>query len=118
MSAVHRVLIVVLVLSSSAAMAAGLGFLSKGPAAKFNDADHDLFRGALGRALATDAVGTPVAWKNPQTQASGEITPQKTFEDAGAPCRTLRVVSRYGTLESDGVYTMCKRQGRWQLKVS
>jgi surface antigen len=118
MSAIRRALFVVLLVASTAAAAAGLGFLGKGPAAKFNDADHDLFRGALGKALATDTIGTPVKWKNPDTAASGEITPQKTFEDGGAPCRTLRVVSRYGTLESDGVYSLCKRQGRWQLKAS
>ena len=118
MSAVRRILFVVLLVASTVATASGLGFLSRGPAAKFNDADHDLFRGALGKALATDTIGTPVKWNNPNTSASGEITPQKAFEDGGAPCRTLRVVSRYGTLESNGVYTLCQRQGRWQLKVN
>jgi surface antigen len=100
------------------AHASGLAFMGRGPMAKFSKEDHDLFRGALNRALTTDKLDQAIAWNNPKTPAKGSITPHKIHERDGAPCRTLRVVNEYQTLQSDGVYTLCKRDGSWKLATS
>ena len=108
-------LVACLALAAPLAHASGLGFMGRGPMAKFSQEDHDLFRGALGRALAADKLDEAVDWNNPKSPAKGSITPQKVYERNGAPCRTLRVVNQYKDLSSDGVYSLCKRDGRWQM---
>ena len=112
------VFVVCLALAAPLAHAQGLGFMGRGPMAKFSKEDHDLFRGALGRALETDKLDQTISWNNPKTPAKGSITPQKVYERDGAPCRTLRVVNEYQTLKSDGVYSLCKRDGRWKMASS
>ena len=112
------VFIACLALAAPLAHAAGLGFMGRGPMAKFSQEDHDIFRGALGRALATDKLDQAITWNNPKSPAKGSITPQKVYERGGAPCRTLRVVNEYQTLQSDGVYSLCKRDGRWKMASS
>ena len=111
-------LLACLALAAPVVHAQGLGFMGRGPMAKFSQEDHDLFRGALGRALATDKLDQSISWNNPKTPAKGSITPQKVYERDGAPCRTLRVVNEYQTLHSDGVYSLCKRDGRWMMASS
>ena len=111
----HVALVACLALAAPLAHAAGLGFMGRGPMAKFSQEDHDQFRGALGRALSTDKLNEAVSWSNPKSPAKGSITPQKSFERDGLPCRTLRVVNEYSDLRSDGVYSMCKRDGRWSM---
>jgi len=100
------------------AHASGLGFMGRGPMAKFSQEDHDLFRGALGRALSSDKLDQAIDWNNPKSPAKGSITPQKTYEKDGVPCRTVRVVNEYRDLRSDGVYSLCRRDGRWKLATS
>ena len=95
--------------------ASGLGFLSRGPMSRFNDADMKLLNGALGQALQAPAAGTTVDWLNEKSGASGSITPQRLFENGGVPCRELKIVNRHRQLESSGVYTLCRREGRWKL---
>jgi surface antigen len=104
-----------LMLAAPLAHPAGLGFMGRAPMAKFSPEDHDLFRGALGRALSSAKPDETVQWRNPKSPAKGSITPQKVYERDGMPCRTLRVVNEYQSLRSDGVYAMCRRDGRWQL---
>jgi surface antigen len=97
--------------------AAGLGFMSKGPMAKFNEADMKLLNAALAEAQKARETGTPIEWANEKTGASGTVTPMRLFEEAGRPCRDLRVVNRHKQLESSGVYTMCQQKdGRWAFK--
>lgn len=95
--------------------AAGLGFIGQGPMARFNQADMKLFNGALDQALKAPQPGTPVAWANERTSASGTVTPERLFEDKGQPCRELRIVNRHRQLEASGVFTMCRGEGGWKL---
>lgn len=106
-----------LLLAAGTASAAGLGFMSKGPMAKFNEADIKLLEGALAKAREAKETGTPVEWANEKTGASGSVTPLKIFDEAGRPCRDLKVVNRHKQLEASGMYTMCRQQnGRWTFK--
>lgn len=95
--------------------ASGLGFLSRGPMSRFNDADMKLLNSALGQALQAPADGTTFAWANEKSGASGSVTPQRLFEDSGVPCRELKVVNRHRQLEASGAYTRYRREGRWKL---
>jgi surface antigen len=115
MSTCRVALVACLALVPHLTHASGLGFMGRGPMAKFSQDDHDLFRGALGKALATDKLNEAVNWSNPKSPAKGTITPQQNFERDGLPCRTVRVVNQYSDLRSDGVYSLCKRDGRWTL---
>jgi len=104
-----------LLTGSGMAAAAGFGFLAESPMGRFNEDDLKLMNGAIERALAAAELGTPVGWANERTASSGEVTPQKAFENRGRPCRDLRVVNRHRRLESAGVYTMCREDGQWTL---
>jgi surface antigen len=103
------------VTGAGAVQAAGLGFMSKGPMAHFNEADMKLLDQALDRALAAAETGTAIDWSNAATGASGAITPLRAFEQGGRPCREVKVVNRHRQLESSGVYTLCRSEGRWTL---
>lgn len=108
---------IALVLFAGASAAAGLGFMSKGPMAKFNEADMKLLNAALDQARNAKEPGTPVAWANEKTGSSGEVTPVRLFDEGGRPCRDLKVVNRHKQLEASGVYTMCQQKdGRWVSK--
>ncbi len=102
--------------AAGAAAATGLGFLAKGPMAKFNDADMKLLNSALEQALTAEQPGAPIEWRNEKSGASGVITPERLFEDSGRPCRELRIVNRHRQVQASGVYTMCLRNGRWEFK--
>jgi surface antigen len=104
-----------LLATSGGAAAAGFGFLSETPLARFNVDDVKLMNGAIDRALAAGEVGTPVRWTGDGTRSSGEVTVQRAFESQGQACRDLRVVNRHRQLESAGVYTLCREGGAWRI---
>jgi surface antigen len=102
---------------AATAQASGLGFMSKGPMARFNDADMKLLNGAIEQARSAKDLGTAVEWANDKSGSSGSVTPVRAFEEGGLACRDLRVVNRHKQLESAGVYAMCQRKdGTWQWK--
>jgi surface antigen len=104
-------------LVAGSVFAAGLGFMSKGPMARFNAADMTLFNDALARAQAAPQPGTAIDWANEKTGSAGSVTPLRLFEDGGLPCRELKIVNRHQTMEESGVYTMCRQQdGRWMFR--
>jgi surface antigen len=100
---------------ATTAQASGLGFMARGPMARFNSADMKLLNGAVEQARSAPELGTPVEWANDQSGSSGSVTPVRTFEERGMTCRDLRVVNRHRQLESSGVFAMCQRKdGTWQ----
>lgn len=103
------------VVLAAPAAASNLGFLARGPMSRFNDADMKLLNEAVSQALKAKDVGVANEWRNDKSGASGSITPQRAFDERGAPCRELKVVNRHRQLESSGVYTLCRRDGRWKL---
>jgi surface antigen len=102
-------------LFAGAAGAAGFGFLSDTPLARFDAEDLRLMNGAIEQALSSPATGSPVRWANERTASSGEVTAQRDFDRQGRPCRDLRVVNRHRRLESAGVFTLCRDNGQWTL---
>lgn len=100
---------------TATAQASGLGFMARGPMARFNNADMKLLNDAIEQARSAKEMGTAVEWANDQTGSSGSVTPVRQFEQGGLPCRDLRVVNRHRQLESSGVSAMCQRKdGTWQ----
>jgi surface antigen len=109
-------MLVASLLVATNASAANLGFLARGPMARFNDADMQKLRAAVGEALEAKETGTEVGWSNEKTGASGEITPLRIFDSKKRPCRELKVVNRHKQLQASGVYTLCRQDGRWRLE--
>ena len=107
-------LVAVLAVGTASAQV-GLGFLAETPLGRFNADDLKQMNEAIEKALAAPDTGTPVRWANASTSSSGEVTPQRAFENQGRPCRDLRVINRHRTLESSGNYTLCRENGRWSL---
>ncbi|MCU0938314.1 MAG: RT0821/Lpp0805 family surface protein [Burkholderiaceae bacterium] len=100
---------------AATAQASGLGFMARGPMARFNSADMKLLNDAIEQARSAPEMGTPVDWANDKTGSSGSVTPVRVFEERGQTCRDLRVVNRHRQLESTGVFAMCQRKdGTWQ----
>jgi hypothetical protein len=105
-----------LLLASGSALANNLKFLGQAPISRYDDADMDLLRGALGKALTSDTMEVAFEFANPKTGASGSITPLRTLTQGGLPCRELRGVLRHPrTATADAIYMLCKREGRWKL---
>mgnify|MGYP001585241572 CR=1 FL=1 len=100
---------------AATAQASGLGFMARGPMARFNNADMKLLNDAIEQARSAKDIGTAVEWANDKTGSSGSVTPVREFEERGLTCRDLRVVNRHRQLESSGVFAMCQRKdGTWQ----
>ncbi len=105
-----------LLLAAGSVSASNLNFLGRGPLSRYNDADMDLLRGALGQALTSDKMDVPFEFSNPRTRASGVLTPVRALEQDGAPCREVRAQLRHPQVApSDGIFLLCKREGRWKL---
>lgn len=112
---VLAVVAALLLLPTGGSLASGLSFLGRDAIARFNEQDLDLMRGALGRALRSSDFDRTQPWSNPATGAGGEITPLRAFERGNRPCRELRVKSWHQRVTSEGVYVLCRRDGRWTL---
>jgi len=104
-----------LLVGSGVVAAAGFGFLADSPVGKFNQDDLKLMNGAIDKALTANEIGVQTRWANDRTASSGEVTPQRAFESKGRPCREVKIVNRHKMLESAGLYTMCREDGRWKL---
>jgi surface antigen len=102
---VRRALLAVLGLCAMPAMAV-IG--SNMPYANFTDKDHEIFKKALEGALDKGADGATLEWSNPETKARGQIKPLKTFERAGAPCRTVNIENHAKGLSASAPWTLCK----------
>jgi len=106
-------------LAIGSAHASNLNFLGRGPLSRYNDADMELLRGALGKALTSDKMDVPFEFSNPRTRASGVLTPIRALERDGAPCREVRAQLRHPqATASDGIFLLCKRDGRWKVASS
>jgi hypothetical protein len=103
-------------LASGSALANNLNFLGQAPISRYDETDMDLLRGALGKALTSEAMEVGFDFANPKTGASGSITPLRALTQGGLPCRELRGVLRHPrTATADAIYMLCKRDGRWKL---
>lgn len=86
------------------------------PLSEFNEEDFALFENAHKEALENRADGESVPWNNPDSGASGTITPLKTDQIGGRDCRLLRIVNRAGGRTGDSRFWYCKQpDGQWKI---
>ena len=66
--------------------------------------------------LETSQTGQPTQWVNPDTRNQYTVTPTRTYESAGAPCREYTMRAIVGG-RPDDVYGRACRQpdGSWQV---
>jgi surface antigen len=103
-------------LLSGPAHAQYLSTLATSPISRFNDTDNKLFMATIDQALKEGVDGTAIPWKNDKSPAAGSVTPQRSHESQGMPCRDLLIVNSYRTLKAEGVHTFCRdRTGKWKL---
>ena len=62
-------------------------WLGSEPGKSLDRADRLAQPQATQTALERNTTGTPTTWKNLDTGHTGTVTPVKTFESAGRPCR-------------------------------
>jgi len=75
---------------------------------------NDRYRAA--QAFETSRTGQPTAWVNPDTRNEYSVTPTRTFQSQGAPCREFTMRAVVGG-QPDNVYgTACRQaDGSWQI---
>lgn len=89
------------------------------PAAATEPSPVDLAyaRAAAADALAQDAKGNSVPWRNPQTGVGGNITPLASHDEEGQACRDF--LASYGRAGSQAWLqgSACRSaRGEWQVK--
>ncbi len=82
-----------------------------------NKADVAYHTRAQARALESNRAGTTSTWKNPDSGASGSITPTKTYDRDGQNCREFTQTIRVGGKTQTGYGTACRdSSGDWQIQ--
>ncbi|MEE4184209.1 MAG: RT0821/Lpp0805 family surface protein [Gammaproteobacteria bacterium] len=109
--------LIVALLSSGQAAAAGLYFLTRSPFARFSEADRALFYARAIEALDSASDGQQVTWSNPDSTARGVITPLQTVDDeVYGRCRVVRVTNELKGQRQSGEYKACKAtNGSWRV---
>lgn len=88
-----------------------------GPEAKavLDAADQRAFADAEFRALDSGASGAPVAWRNPGTGHSGEVTPGDSYHVNTRECRGFTSTVNLGGQPQTSRATACKQpDGTWR----
>lgn len=68
------------------------------------------------QALENNKTGASSSWKNPDSGASGTITPTKTYERNGTYCREFSQTINVGGKAEKGYGTACRQpDGSWQI---
>ncbi len=82
-----------------------------------DDVDMALLRQTQQKALETAPSGTSSAWKNPDSGNSGEIMPQRTYQDAsGIYCREFQQTITVGGNTESAHGTACRQpDGTWKI---
>ena len=80
---------------------------------KMDEAD----RIKAGQALESVPTGQRSTWRNPDTGAQYTVTPTKTYETAGAPCRDFTVDATVDGRPEKVSGTACRQpDGNWKTK--
>lgn len=68
------------------------------------------------QALEYNRVGTTSSWKNPDSGASGNITPTRTYDSGGRYCREYNQNIQVGGKTQRGHGTACRNpDGTWEI---
>lgn len=88
------------------------------PIAKFTDKDLSLLQSATRDALNDGADGATVTWRNPDTGASGSLTPLRTTHSEQHECRLMRVINHAKGLSEDSQFWFCQMpDGTWKTGI-
>lgn len=92
---------------------AALGaFLGSAIGKSMDDTDHV----RTTRALETGRTGTATSWRNPDSGNSYTVTPTRTYETAGGPCREFTTVGDIGGRSQTVYGTACRQpDGSWKM---
>ena len=111
-----RGLLLLVLVAAVPALAQNVLFMKDAPYAHFTEEDHAIFNETLNDTLSNGAEGETRKWSNPKTRASGEMTPLKSFERTGRPCRSLSIKNKAKGLTGSAKYNFCKQDtGKWAL---
>lgn len=67
------------------------------------------------QALETAPTGQPTSWRNPDTGAAYTVTPTRTYQEAGAPCRDFTTKAVIEGKEEKVNGTACRQpDGSWK----
>jgi surface antigen len=98
------------------AAAQDMRFMSDSPFVHFTKEDHALFDEAMAEALDKNPDGQARPWSNPNTRASGQLKPLKSFDRNGLKCRRVYIASKAKGRTASGEYNMCKQaSGKWAV---
>jgi len=86
------------------------------PITHMNEKDVQLFREAMGQALADSKDGSEFQWENPETQAKGSVKAVRTFDEGDRRCRDVYLDSYAKGRREKGTYPFCrKKDGGWEF---
>jgi surface antigen len=108
--------VALLALATGLAMASNVQFLRDSPISKMTPEDLTLMRATIRESLDKTADGTATRWENPKTGASGIVTPLKSFQLDGAPCRLVEIFNEAQGFSGRTRYDFCKQpDGTWKM---
>lgn len=71
----------------------------------------------MAQALETQRTGASSRWRNPDSAAAYSVTPTRTFETGGGPCREFVMRATIGGIQDNVVGTACRtNNGDWRIK--
>lgn len=84
--------------------------------AQLDKADRERAERANQQALESSPVGRTSSWRNPDTGNHGTITPTKTYQSNGQPCREFTQTIYVGGKRQEGFGRACRQaDGSWQI---
>jgi len=79
--------------------------------------DNEMLKNTTQRSLEAEPTGRTSSWRNPDTGASGTITPQRTYTaNDGEPCREFQQTVTIGGKTEQAIGTACRQSdGSWRI---
>ncbi len=100
---------------SSQSFAINALFAARGPLGHLKKSDVTIARTEIRAALETGADGHTHTWNNPETNASGTVTPTKTFTMQGWRCRSVDFTTQAGGERGASTWKLCKTKDGWKI---
>ncbi|WP_165379512.1 RT0821/Lpp0805 family surface protein [Rickettsiales endosymbiont of Peranema trichophorum] len=91
-------------------------FLGNHIGSSLDDADTIRHNQTAAKALENNKTGMQSTWRNPDTDASGSITPTKTYKEDGRYCREYTQVVQIGAKKEQAYGKACRQpDGVWEI---